>query len=215
MGPIKRVALPLLLALLYGCATTAGREGDTASTEVTSPAQHMKAVEEEGSPDAPPMSEAEHEALAPVLELMQAAEWQTARELLQEAILTYPGLAEAYANMGMIELQLEEPVKAEQAWLKALELRPGWAAVYNRLGILYRQHGRFDEALAAYQQALAAEPDYANGQRNIAILYELYLGDGEKALQHYRRYRELLGGEGQEVEMWIADLQRRVGEGAQ
>ncbi len=214
MGPIKRVALPLLLALLYGCATTAGREGDTSTAEVTSPAQLVKAAGEEGDPAAPPMSEAEREALEPVLALMQAAEWQSARELLQEAILAHPGLAEAYANMGMIELQLGEPGKAEQAWLKALELRPGWAAVNNRLGILYRQQGRFEEALAAYQQALAAEPDYANGQRNIAILYELYLGDGEKALQHYRRYRELLGGEGQEVEMWIADLQRRVGEGA-
>jgi hypothetical protein len=44
----------------------------------------------------------------------------------------------------------------------------------------------------------------------MAILYELYLGDGVKALEHYRRYRELVGGDEQEVLLWIADLERRV-----
>ena len=61
-----------------------------------------------------------------------------------------------------------------------------------------------------YRKALAADEGHVNSHRNIAILYEIYLGDKPKALQHYRRYLELVGGEQREVTLWIADLERRV-----
>ena len=161
------------------------------------------------------MDEVQQQALDMVLEVMRAAEWATARELLQELIVASPTLAVAHANMGTIEWQLGHADKAEQAWLRALELRPGWAALCNRLGLFYREQGRFEQALAMYQQALASDEGYAPGHRNLAILYELYLGEREMALAHYRRYLELVGGEEREVRLWIADLEQRVKRGGE
>jgi tetratricopeptide (TPR) repeat protein len=169
-------------------------------------AQETKSVQAE----APVLDEEQRQALDTVLEVMRAGEWSTARAMTQELLISYPMLAVAYANLGNIQQQLGDSGRAEQAWLKALELRPGWAAVCNQLGIFYREQGKFEQALAMYQQALASDEGNAMSHRNIAILYELYLGDGVKALEHYRRYRELVGGDEQEVLLWIADLERRV-----
>lgn len=200
----------LLLALLSaGCATTTGPAGKSAAA----PAESVPPATSEGVAATPggTMDATQRAALQTVLDVMHAAEWQTARELAQELILNYPTLAEAYANMGNIQQQLGEGEQAEQAWHKALQLHPGWAALYNQQGLYYREQGRFEEALAAYQQALAADQGYARAHRNIAILYEIYLGEEEKALTHYLRYQELTAGAEQEVTLWIADLERRVG----
>ncbi len=210
MGLINLLMLGLLLlSLLAGCASSEKNSRDENSAE-------KPVVSGDNTPAVTPtpvlqeITPAQQEALALLLEVMRAGEWQSARELAQELILAQPKLAAAYANMGNIHQQLGELEKAEQAWLKALELNPSWAAVYNQLGIFYRDQVRFEPALAMYQKAIAADPAYANSHRNIAILYEIYLGDKPKALQHYRRYRELVGGEQGEVTLWIADLERRV-----
>ncbi len=201
---MSRTRMLLLVALLQlGCATSADQ---LATREAATPVKRPPAGQE--LPMA--MSEAQREALEMALEALRAEEWVVARDLLQELIIKEPKLAAAYANMGNVQQQLGEQQKAEQAWRKALELRPDWAAVYNQLGIFYRQQGRFSEALTMYQQAIAADEGHAKSQRNIAILYEFYLGDEKLALQHYRRYYELLGSGEHEVRLWIADLEQRL-----
>ena len=206
MGHARVGLLASVLLLLTGCAGSGGERPLQQQEEpVTTPAESALKSE------APaPLSEEQLEALGPLVELMRVGEWLAAREMAQELIMTQPMLAEAYANMGAIQLQLKEPEKAAEMWRKALQLRPGWAAVHNRLGMLYRSQGRFDEALEMYRLALKADEDYADAHRNIAILYELYRGELEAALQHYKRYQQLLGGEEREVEMWIVDLERRI-----
>lgn len=205
MAAARSLIAPLLAALLLAGCASGGGEKPVESASPVDTAQVTAEKEEKAAAMA-----AQREALDTLLEVMRAGEWLAAREMAQELILAHPMLAEAYANMGSIQVQLKDTEKAEQAWLKALQVRPGWAAVSNRLGIFYRQQGRFDEALAMYQQALASDESYASAHRNIAILYELYRGEQQKALQHYRRYQQLLGGEDRQVKMWIVDLERRI-----
>jgi Tfp pilus assembly protein PilF len=207
MVAIKSVAGGWLL-LLAGCVTTGQPQPPAVALADSGQSQQLEVA-------APALDEAQRQALDTALEVMRAAEWATARELLQEVIVASPGLAVAHANMGNIEWRLGHAERAEQAWLRALELRPGWAALYNRLGLFYREQARFEQALAMYQQALASDETYARSHRNLAILYELYLGEREKALTHYRRYLELTGGEGGEVRLWIADLEQRVKRGGE
>jgi Flp pilus assembly protein TadD len=217
MAAIKRVASVWLLLLLSACVTTGTSPGAMSSGSVDGVAANTGVVREAKSVqvEPSPLDEEQRQGLDTVLEVMRAGEWSTARAMMQELLISYPMLAVAYANLGNIQLQLGDSGKAEQAWLKALELRPGWAAVCNQLGIFYRQQGKFDQALAMYQQALTSDEGYVMTHRNIAILYELYLGDGVKALEHYHRYRELVGGDEREVLLWIADLERRVKGGGQ
>jgi tetratricopeptide (TPR) repeat protein len=212
MDRTSYLLLSLLLVLLAGCVTEGGTRDTTGGIRATAP----KDAEVAQDATAPaPMAAEEREALDTLLEVMRSGEWSVALNMAEELVGNYPLLAEGYANLGNIQWQLEANNKAEQAWRKALELRPGWPAVANQLGIFYRQLGRFAEALEMYQLALKGDEGYADAHRNIAILYELYMGEGEKALQHYRRYRELLGADEREVTMWIADLERRVGGSAQ
>lgn len=193
----SRVAVLLLLALSgAGCVTT-GEPREAAREEAAAPAQ-------------PTIDPAQREALKMVVEVMRAGEWATARGLAEELTINYPQMAEAHANQGNILYHLQQGERAEQAWRKALELRPDWAALCNRMGLFFREQGRFEEALAMYRQALAADEGYAPAHRNIAILYEIYLGQGEEALTHYQRYQELHAAGGEEVALWIADLERRV-----
>lgn len=80
------------------------------------------------------------------------------------------------------------PVKAEQHFLKAIELKPDYAEAQNALGVLYAQQGRLDQALRYFEQALE-NPFYRTPQyiyHNMGRIYEQQ-HDLEKALSYYRR----------------------------
>ena len=98
---------------------------------------------------------------------------------------------------------------AQQSLLKAIELNPENAAAHQQLGILHREQGNFEASLNFYGQALQLDKDYALAHRNIGILYDLYLGERDKALQHFLRYQGLTGEADRTVAGWIADLERQ------
>lgn len=201
MSITKYLVTPLLALVLISCAATGEKKVEVVAEKGTPTAADLERIAEK---------EAQRQELETVLDVMRAEEWETAREMTQELILNHPTLAAGYANMGNIHRQLGDNEKAEQAWLKALQLRENWAAVYNQLGVFYRDQSRFKEAQTMYEKAIAVDEAYANSHRNLAILYEIYLGNFELALQHYHRYQELLGVENKEVSLWIIDLERRV-----
>jgi tetratricopeptide (TPR) repeat protein len=87
---------------------------------------------------------------------------------------------------------------------------PRDAAGWNELGVARREHGQFKEALAAYEQALQIDPQFAPAHRNLAVLLDLYIGDAQRALPEYERYKEL-SGEDKPVSGWIAELKQRLG----
>lgn len=115
---------------------------------------------------------------------------------------------------GMSELLQDvagDPTQAELALRETLQAAPQDAASWTRLGVLLRMQGRFKEALEAYEAALAADPDFAPAHRNLGVLSDLYLGDAERALASFERYRALGGGEDRQLNGWIADLRQRLG----
>ena len=86
----------------------------------------------------------------------------------------------------------------EQARLwfqRSIANNPGNTSAYNEYGIFLREQGQFAEAEATYLLALAQWEASADTHRNIGILYDLYLGEPQKALQHYHRYQVLTGGQ--------------------
>jgi tetratricopeptide (TPR) repeat protein len=75
--------------------------------------------------------------------------------------------------------------------------------------MLKRRQGDFFAAEAAYMKAVTAQPEYPLAHYNLGVLNELYLQQLDAALQHFERFLEL-GGEDKQVEMWVADLKRRI-----
>ena len=91
----------------------------------------------------------------------------------------------------------------EKSAVDRLRIRIGARAIEGRI----REIG---EARKAYDAALSIDANYAYAHLNIAILYDLYLHDGNKALQHYQRYQALSPTEDTQVVKWIVDLQQRM-----
>jgi len=144
------------------------------------------------------------------LVLMQSGDYQAAIPVLQAFIEKNQELAGPHLNLGISYQKSGDFDAAVAALIKATELNPKNAAAYHQLGITYREQGNFEAALDAYTNALKLDSDYALAHRNIGILYDLYLQQPTLALDHYKRYLELIADPDQTVNRWVVDLERRT-----
>lgn len=184
---IRATCMLVLLLLLTGCSSTATRD-EKADALVKLPKNYDNA-----------------------LLLMQSGDYQAAIPVLQAFIEDRPELAGPYLNLGISYQKTGQFEAAVAALIKATELNPDNTIAYQQLGITYREQGNFKAALDAYTFALKLDSDYALAHRNIGILYDLYLQQPTQALNHYKRYLELIGEPDQTVDRWVIDLERRTG----
>lgn len=196
-------ALPCLVLVASGCATSPVDRGATSSS-AQKPARRSATLIEE--PVNPALQQAYDQALAHLKAGRDKEAEQALRALAQRA----PELSGPQANLGMLYRRTGRTKEAIEALNRAIRLNPRRAAYYNELGILYRQEGKFDDAKRQYLKAIDADAGYALAHLNIAILYDLYLQDPKMALPHYQRYQQLLSKEDGMVAKWIIDLERRT-----
>lgn len=198
MHYIKSVAvIGLCISIFTGCAGTgeSKKEAETAQPQ----AQPQEAV----SPEA-------RQKYDEALKAMRNGDNNKAKELLLGLSKTYPELSGPYTNLGLIYFREGKVDEAQEAFLQAIKVNPKSAVSYNHLGIISRSKGNFQEAKAYYEQALKINDKYAYAHLNLGILYDLYLGELDKALDHYNRFQSLSPEKDPEVEKWIVDLKRRI-----
>lgn len=101
--------------------------------------------------------------------------------------------ASALNNSANIYADLGQPERAEQAYLRAIELEPTVAQPHNGLGILYQDNlGQPKKAEEAYLKAIELDPEYAHPHNGLGNLYrEKYFSELEKAEQAYLKAIEL------------------------
>tara|TARA_R110002049_G_scaffold260299_4_gene436126 strand:+ start:405 stop:1070 length:666 start_codon:yes stop_codon:yes gene_type:complete len=141
--------------------------------------------------------------------VMAAGDLLDAELRFKEFLLQYPGVAAAHVNIAIIHANNGNDDAARASIDQALAADPNFAPALNQLGMLLRRNGKFIEAEAAYLKAVTVSPEYALAHYNLGVLNELYLQRLDIALQHFEHYQELVGGD-EQVEKWIADLERRV-----
>jgi tetratricopeptide (TPR) repeat protein len=122
----------------------------------------------------------------------------------------YPQFAAPWVNLGILYRNAGHLDQAEQAQKTAVEHEPGSAVAWTELGATQRMRGEFKDAASSYEQATKADPQYAPAWRNLGVVSDLYLGDPQRALEAFVRYRELTG-EDKPVGNWIAELRQRLG----
>lgn len=120
-----------------------------------------------------------------------------------------PELSGPYANLGLIHREAGKSAEAVAQLEKAVQLNPQRAELHGQLGLAYRMNGDFAKARAAYEKAIALDAAYAPAVLNLGILHDLYLWDGERALELYERYMQLAPGTDEQVKRWISDLRNR------
>lgn len=80
----------------------------------------------------------------------------------------------------------------------------------NHYAIFLREQWRLDEAEKVYKQALKNSPKDPMTHWNIAVLYELYRGDYQQALEHFKAYQQSAPEADKRVAIWVGDLTRRL-----
>ncbi|WP_444886557.1 tetratricopeptide repeat protein [Microbulbifer sp. JMSA008] len=144
------------------------------------------------------------------LEFLADKEFARAIDLLETVVEREQRLPAPYINLGIAQIQVAEEKKAEEAFLKALEIDAEHPVATNELAVLYRKQGRFADARKIYVNALAENPEYLPLIKNLGILCDLYLQDLQCALAQFQQYVQL-EPEDQDVSIWLADLKRRAG----
>jgi tetratricopeptide (TPR) repeat protein len=141
---------------------------------------------------------------------MKAGNVAEAELEFKQVALQFPQLSAPYVNLGILYRKAGHLEQSEDALKTAVERNDGSAVAWTELGATQSLRGEFPNAAASYEKAIADDPNFAPAYRNLGVVSDLYLGDPERALTAFERYKELTGEE-KPVSGWIAELRARTG----
>ncbi len=138
----------------------------------------------------------------------KAGQHAEAVEAFDTAIELHPTYALAFYQRGNAHFYLGQDLEALADYTEAMKLSPGFdRALFNR-GETYRRMGRWKDSLKDLQDFHHANPSDANALKRIgSLLHEHVPAKRYEALEFLRRYLNLVGHD-EEVERWVAELER-------
>jgi Tfp pilus assembly protein PilF len=204
------VALVMVLALFFGCATSAKVTQQPVTDQGPSVARLKDGRQGFIIRENPGMDAESREAFGRAVAMMNDGENDKAIELLAKVIERSPGVTAPYIDIAVAYMRINKLEPAEQYLKTALGLVPNHPVASNEYGLLLRKGGRFKEAREIYETTLASYPEYLPVHRNLGILCDLYLNDPECALKQFEIYSEGTPADAQ-VKIWIAELRTRLG----
>src|SRR3989442_2614400 len=115
---------------------------------------------------------------------------EKASEFYVEAINSGDNVAEAYCNLGIIELYRGNTIGALEEFTQSLKNDPRHVEAHYNLANLYYDAGNFPLARLHYEAATQIEPNFSLVYYNLALVYHR-LNNVPGATQALRRYKEL------------------------
>jgi tetratricopeptide (TPR) repeat protein len=122
-----------------------------------------------------------------------------ATEFYREAITAGDNVAEAYCNLGIIELDTGNTLGALEDFAQSLKNDPRHVEAHYNLANLYYDAGDFPLARLHYEAATQIEPNFSLVYYNLALVYHR-LNNVSAATQCLNRYKELEPGD-EEIEL--------------
>jgi hypothetical protein len=211
-------ALATLVLAACGSAPTKPTESASQPATATSDADKSGSGAAASANGASPAGSAEPVPVTPrgkadferAFGFMKAGKITEAELEFKQVALQFPQLSSPYVNLGILYRKAGHLEQSEDALKTAVEHNDGSAVAWTELGATQRLRGEFPNAAASYEKAIAADPNFAPAYRNLGVVSDLYLGDPERALTAFERYKELTGEE-KPVSGWIAELRARTG----
>ena len=126
--------------------------------------------------------------LNPNLKLVHTELAKMYRELgdYEHAVIRYrlalendPGDIDTWLKLGSLSLQMKEPFKAQNTFLKAVELNPSSAEAHQQLALFYYNEGRYDDSMNEFTEVTRLNPLSEVAHFRIGTI-KLHLGDGKK-----------------------------------
>lgn len=143
--------------------------------------------------------------------LYQQGSYAQALQEVQSALAIDPSYAQAWGLLGLIQMDLGDRGRAEEAFRRALSLAPDDSEIRNNYGWYLCQTGRPRESIAEFQAALR-NPLYATPARPLhnAGICSLRTGDTSAAEAYFQRAFQI--DPGNPVSMYhLAELNLRRG----
>jgi tetratricopeptide (TPR) repeat protein len=123
----------------------------------------------------------------------------TAADFYQQAITEGDNIAEAYCNLGIIELDRGQMTGALDNFTQSLKNDPRHVEAHYNLANLYYDAGDFPLARLHYEAAIQIEPNFSLVYYNLALVYHR-LNNVAGARQALNKYKDLEPGD-EEIEL--------------
>ena len=118
----------------------------------------------------------------------------SATDFYQQAISEGDNIAEAYCNLGIIELDRGNTIGALENFTQSLKNDPRHVEAHYNLANLYYDAGDFPLARLHYEAATQIEPNFSLVYYNLALVYHR-LNNVEGATQALNKYKDLEPGD--------------------
>jgi predicted Zn-dependent protease len=122
-------------------------------------------------------------------------DWRSQRTLWNATILGNPGSSLAWSFMGDFSAEANDDAKAEECYLRAIELRDGagffYPEAHNRYADLLRRRGDLAGAEAQYRLVLSERPDQATALLNLGEMLLHSAETRDESIALLRRVTEL------------------------
>lgn len=100
-------------------------------------------------------------------------------------VQTFPENAELLYNLGIAYERLKQFEKAQNAYIRAIELSPETDFFYN-LGVAFMEDNKFDEAIPVFEKVVEVEPEDSNSFFNIGLCY-FRKKEYKQALEYFQK----------------------------
>jgi tetratricopeptide (TPR) repeat protein len=168
----EAVILIVIIAFLVGFisgATVAILRG-TKSTEKTAMAQKPQ-MAPEPLPKGPDAMEA-------------ASKIRTLKEIVGKD----PKNLAAWAELGNLYFDTDQPKEAIEAYSRYLAIKPDNPDVRTDMGIMYRKLGQFDKAIEEFTKTAQSDPKHINSRYNLGLVLLHDKGDIKAAIKAWEDY---------------------------
>ena len=110
---------------------------------------------------------------------------------LENILVKEPNNRNAWVQLGHNYFDSSQPMKAIEAYDKALNMDGNDPNVLTDQGIMYRQVGWFGKAVENFEKANTLNPRHIQSLYNLGIVYRDDLSDQNKAKEAWTKYLEI------------------------
>lgn len=149
------------------------------------------------------------QAAAPLANLQQTI------KTLEGMVANDPANRNAWVELGHNYFDSDQPVKAIEAYDKALALGPDDPNVLTDQGVMFRRMGQYDRAIENFSKAHAIDPRHAQSLFNLGVVYRYDLQDFRKAKEVWGKYLTIhpTGPGSDQIRVEMQALEQLLGSG--
>ncbi|MFK5925847.1 MAG: tetratricopeptide repeat protein [Desulfuromusa sp.] len=103
--------------------------------------------------------------------------------ILEEIVAREPDNRNAWITLGHNYFDSDQPMKAIEAYAKALELNGDDPDILTDQGVMYRRVGWFDKAISNFEKANRIDSNHQQSLYNLGIVYRYDLQDFPKTIK--------------------------------